>query len=217
MVNRSLFLLLVFAITPIASAQGGASPAPRDTIPSEPEAVGFERVDDDLSTILDALRPTEPVAYVEWRLVRLFRDREYPGDHQVTASAGVRCEGEPCKQALDSLIAGGGVSSSCAPLACLNYLAVVRGDSAFAVTSTTEAIQLLGRTDALAEAVLLVMFEGLHPTHVRAEPAGGYMALADELVSDCPVEHQTRLIRIFEDGRLVTVALGPVHRSGGCL
>ena len=194
------------------------SAVPLDTIPANPEAVGFEplQVHDDLSDLLDALRPTEPIAYVEWRLVMLFRDREYPGEHQVTASAGVRCSDQPCKGALDSLVAERGVLSVCAPLACMHYLAVVRGDSAFAVTSTAEAIQWLGRTDAAAEAVLLVMFEGLHPTHIRTEPAGGYMALADQQVSDCPIEHQTHLIRIHEDGRLITEAHGPVRRSGGC-
>ncbi len=232
--KRSLLLLIALfalAVAQTTSAQTGEisqdsansldqqSVVPLDTIPANPEAVSFKRVqlNDDLGSLLGAIRPTEPVEYVEWRLVRLFRDREYAGDHQVKASAGVRCEDEPCKSALDSLVAEDGVRGGCAPLACLHYLAVVRGDATFAVASTTEAIDLLGRVDTEAEAVLLVMFEGFHPTDVRTEPAGGYLVLAEESLSDCPIEHQTRLIHILEDGRLVTVAKGAVRRSGGCI
>lgn len=189
-----------------------------DALLDEPEAAGFETVADTIGDdLLGALRPGEPASYLAWRKGFFYTE---PGVYKTLASVGQPCAGgsPSCQRALDSLDPGHSTILYAPPaFHAYSYLAVSRGDSAFAVTSPEEAAEFLSPIDAAAEAALLLMFEGPTPSppdYVRAGPGDTFTALADVRVQDCPIGYQALLIRVFTDGRTETIGRGRLRQDG---
>lgn len=206
-----------------------------DSILADPGAAGFKKMNGSINAdLLGALRPGEPASYLAWlhapisaQLVdstshgaRAYTHRTRPGDYTTEASTGKPCMGgsPTCRPALDSLHVEHSSIACCPPaIAEYRFLAVTRGDSVFAVTSPEEAARFLAPIDTAAEVVLLLTFEESTPDYVRAGPGDRFTVLDDVRVFDCPVTRQTHLIRVFPNGRIKTIARGPLRESGGCI